>query len=235
MRHLRPTGMVFLFGAAGMAGLPPFGTFWGETLIGGSAHNLRFHWVEWVFFISAATTAGALFRFCGHVFLRWGPPVEEFADRTHKIEEKRDTEGGHWRTPAAMYFPAALLIFLGALIGLAPRLTGAAKAAAIHIQDRAGYAQRVLDLLTPYPPTVYDQPATGGDIGRALATVCAALLLATVALTSGRTRRALRHFRPLRLFIAGVRHLHSGLIPDYVAWLVFGVAAFTSATVLMMR
>ncbi len=234
VRHLRWTGAVFILGAAGLAGLPPFGTFWGENMMTASAWNLGYHKLEWVFLLGGGVTAAAVFRFAGHIFLRWGPAGEEVKVRGQKIPDKRDTEGGHWHTPGSMYLPAALLIIMGVLVGLAPRLTGAAESAAIHMQDRVAYAQRVLDLLTPYPPTVHDQPATGADIRRALLTVIGAGCLAALSLGSARARRVLRRSQFMVSAVGGLRHLHSGIIPDYVTWLVFGVAAFGVSVFLWM-
>ncbi len=235
VRHLRWTGAILFLGAAGLAGIPPFGTFWGENMISASAWNLGYGWTEWVFFLSGGATAAALFRFAGHTFLRWGPAGEQVKVRGLKIRDVRDTEGGHWHTPASMYVPAAALMVAGVLVGLAPRLTGAAESAAIQIQDHAAYAGRVLDLLTPYPPTVHEHPATGSDLRRAFATVLAAGLLAALTLGSARVRRAFRRRRFLVSAIGALRHLHSGIVPDYVTWLLFGVAAFGAAAFLSFR
>jgi multicomponent Na+:H+ antiporter subunit D len=53
-RTLRPTGVLFFIGAAGLAGIPPFGTFWGELMMGGSAQRLGYGWMEPVAFFAAA-------------------------------------------------------------------------------------------------------------------------------------------------------------------------------------
>ena len=163
-RHLRWTAGLFFLGAAALAGLPPFGTFWGNVMISGSAYRTGFRWINWVSFAASAITAGAVLRFSGRAFLRWGPRAEEFAIPDSRIVEKAETRGGRDHTPGPMYGSAAALVILGALFGMSPRLTGTAEAAAIHIKDRAGYAQVVLDMQRPYPPTVYDLPATAQDV-----------------------------------------------------------------------
>ena len=201
----------------------------------GSAYRLGFHWINWVNFAAAAITSGAVLRFAGRAFLRWGPPAEEFAIPGSQVKDKPETRGGRNHTPAAMYLPAAALVVLGGLFGLSPRLTGTAEAAAIHIQDRAGYAQVVLDMMRPYPPTVHDLPATLENIVRAFGIALAAALLAAVTLLSAPVRRAFGKSRVANLVVRGLREVHSGIIPDYVTWLVAGVALFGAATFAWMR
>ena len=234
-RHLRWTAGLFFLGAAALAGLPPFGTFWGEVMISGSAYRLGFHWLNWVIFAASAITSGAVLRFAGRAFLRWGPPAEEFAMPGSRIKEKPETRGGRSHTPAAMYGPAAALVILGGLFGLSPRLTGTAEAAAIHIQDRAAYAQVVLDMLAPYPPTVHDLPATAADIAWSLGTGMTAALLAAVTLLSARVRRFFGKSRAANFVVRNLREMHSGIIPDYVTWLVAGVTLFGAAAFTWMR
>jgi multicomponent Na+:H+ antiporter subunit D len=234
-RHLGSTGALLFVGAAGLAGLPPFATFWGDMMMSGAARGLGYEWIEWVTFAAAAVTAGAILRFTGRAIFHWGPRTEEFSEPGSKIQERPDTIAGHRHTPAAMFVPAAALIVLGLLAGLAPRLTGAAEAAAIHVEDRVAYAQRVLDMLAPYPPVVGDQPALPGDVLRGIATVLAAVALAAVTLGSRRIRRAAGRSDWLRASVKGLRDLHSGIVPDYVTWLLAGVAVFGGAAVVWLR
>lgn len=222
-RPLRLIGVLFFIGAAGLAGVPPFGTFWGGMMMDASARRLGFAWMPAVGLFAAILTAGAIFRYVARGIYHWGPPVEEFTEPGSNIPEHTDAPAGHRRLPAAMVAPVIALLAVGALAGLAPRLTGAAEAAAIHIEDRVGYAQRVLDLLTPYPPVVHDQPATAADLARSFAALLAAALLAAATLGSPALRRAAA---PLKPVMKPLRDLHSGIIPDYVTWLVLGVAVF---------
>ncbi len=167
---------LLIAGALGLAGMPPFAPFWGRMMIGGAAHGLRNDWIEWVVFAATSISSAALVRFSIRALLGTGT----------------EAATPHRHTPAAMAIPAAGLIALGLLAGLAPRLTGAAEAAAIHIQDREAYARRVLDHLAPYPPTVGDQPLTGGDFARGVGAVAAAIALAGVTLRTGRRRASAR-------------------------------------------
>lgn len=168
-RHLRWTGTLFFVAAAGLAGLPPFGAFWGSVMMDGAAFHAGYGWIPWVAGISAMISAAAIFRFSGSVFFGWGPgpvPVEDAVYRRSRSH-----------TPPALYGATTVLVVLGLASGLAPRLTGAAYAAALHLEDRAAYQQRVLDLLAPFPAEVHDQPASGGDILASIGSVLAAILL----------------------------------------------------------
>jgi multicomponent Na+:H+ antiporter subunit D len=233
-RHPRclyvPAGLM-IAGAAGLAGAPPFGTFWGEMMIGGAAQGLRNEWVEWIAFGASAATAGALFRFAARAFFGWGPATELIGEPGSKIKERPDTHTGHRHTPAAMWVPAVGLMVLGLVAGLAPRLTGAALSAAIHLEDRAGNASRVLDHMAPYPPAVGDQPLMAGDVARGAGCLAAALALAWLTLRS----RAIFPAGKLRPAVRWLRDLHSGIIPDYVTWVMVGTAAFGAAAVLWLR
>jgi len=230
-RHMYFVAVLMIAGAAGLAGAPPFGTFWGDMMIGGAAHGLRNEWVEWIAFAASAATAGALFRFTARAFFGWGPKVELIGEPGSKISENPDTETGHRHTPPAMYLPAGALILLGLVAGLTPRLTGAALASAIHVQDRAGYAARMLDHLAPYPPAVEDQPLMAGDLLRGGAALLVALALAGFTLRAHRVVRAGK----LRPAVRWLRELHSGVIPDYVTWVMVGTATFAAAAVIWLR
>src|SRR5207244_1687806 len=67
------TGVVFLLGGLALAEVPPFGTFTGKSLVEDAASSAGYHWVPWVFGITAAVTAGAVLRATGRIFLGWGP------------------------------------------------------------------------------------------------------------------------------------------------------------------
>src|SRR5204862_6597732 len=129
---------------------------------------------------ASALTSGAVLRFVAHGLFRLGP----------RPATPPDPVTEHPDTPAAMWIPAAGLIAIGLLAGLAPRLTGAAEAAAIYVQDRHSYAERLLDHISPYPPPVGDQPLTAAGLAAVASALAIALVLAAGTLRSTRTRRA---------------------------------------------
>jgi hypothetical protein len=134
-----------------------------------------------------------------------------------------------------MYVPAAALILLGGAMGLSQRLTGAADQAAILLQSREDYAARVLDLLTPYPPTIHDFAATPHDLLRGLSTTIMGALLAALALGSVRARRLFGWWRPIGSAARGLHRFQTRFLPGYLAWLAAGTAVFCLAAVVLLR
>jgi multicomponent Na+:H+ antiporter subunit D len=230
-RRFGVVAALLVAGAAGLAGAPPFGTFWGDMMIGGAAHAQRNQWIEWIAFGASAATAGALFRFTARALFGWGRATELLGEPGSKIRERPDTLAGHRHTPAAMCLPAVALMVGGLLAGLVPRLTGAALSSAIHMQDREAYAARMLDHVAPYPPAVGDQPLLAGDMIRGLGALLMALAMAAATLRS----RAVVPGARVRIAVRWLRELHSGLIPDYVTWVMVGTAMFGAAAVVWLR
>ena len=235
-RHLRWTAGLFWLGAAALAGLPPFGTFWGDVMISGSAYRLGFHWINWVTFAASAITSGAVLRFAGRAFLRWGPPAEEFAIPGSQSRRSRRHAAGEATLRRQCMYRQPLWSSSGGLFGLSPRLTGTAEAAAIHIQDRAAYAQVVLDMMRAVSA---DGARFAGDSGRYRAGIgnrdrrraagrrYAAFGAACGGHLENRARRTCSA-RPCEKCIAGS-------FRDYVTWLVAGVALFGAAAFAWMR
>ena len=234
-RHLRWTAGLFWLGAAALAGAA---AVWN---ILGRRDDLRLG-------VPAGISLDELghFRGIGHHQRRGaalhgtripavGSACRGVRDSWFAVEGEAGNARRAQHTPAAMYVPAAVLVVLGGLFGLSPRLTGTAEAAAIHIQDRAAYAKVVLDMMRPYPPTVHDLPATLEDIVRALGIGIAAALLASITLLSAPVRRAFGKSRAANFVVRNLREMHSGIIPDYITWLVGGVALFGAAAFALMR
>lgn len=224
-RLLPGIAALLLAGAAGLAGAPPFGTFWGELMIGGSAHAMGYSWIDWTVFLSGAATAGAIFRFTARAFFGWGPKAHA------QLSDRRAAEMARSHTPVIMAATATVLILIGLLAGLAPGLTGSAESVAIYFQDREAYARRVIDGLAPYPPTVGDQPALPGDYTRGLGTLGLALALAGSTLWS----RSVRRVAGLRSAVRVLKAAHNGLVIHSVGWVIAGAAAFSAAALLFLR
>ncbi len=223
--NLRGTGAVFLLAGLGLAGLPPFGTFLGESAIDESAKTAGHGWIAWIFSISAVLTAGAVFRVLGRVFGGYGPAREDTAG-AKKIKEGRETGGGFKRVPFAMFLPAAALAVLGLVVGVIPHLRPAIATAAAEMTDRAGYQARVLDHASVPVNVPEHHPLERASIVRALITTAAAFAFAGWFLSRRRPQKKFLLWRALRAAVQGLRQLHSGHVGDYVAFLAFGAAAF---------
>jgi multicomponent Na+:H+ antiporter subunit D len=261
--RLRVTGVMFTLAALGLADLPPFGTFLGKGWITDSAAGMWAGGGPWlgvlltgVLCACTVLTAGAVLRVAGGVFYGLGdPPGEDPGMAAEADEETGETDAGRQRTPLTMLIPPCVLVALGLVAGIAamtPRWAGALESAAVRFEDQRGYASLVLDgvrtahpaaLFAPAPPDV-----TAASVITALCSVAGAVLLALTALywrrlslllSSGgafpRTSRG-RLSRELGTGVAtAARRFQSGVINDYITWLVTGVAAIGGVLALIIR
>jgi multicomponent Na+:H+ antiporter subunit D len=251
--RLRVTGVMFTLAALGLADLPPFGTFVGKGWITDSAGGGP--WLAAVFFACTVLTAGAVLRVAGGVFYGLGdPPGEDPRMAAEANEETGETESGRQRTPLTMLVPPCVLVVLGVAAGIAaitPRWAAALESAAVRFEDQGAYASLVLNgVRTARPAALYataPPDVTAASVITALCSVAGAILLALTALywrhlpllspggATPRTRRGHRGHEPGRGLTAASRRFQSGVINDYITWLVTGVAAIGGVLALIIR
>lgn len=236
-KDLRWIAALFIFNAIGLAGMLPWGTFLGSSLITDAAKQLGYPWLEAVDVFASAVTAGAVLRVAGRVFAGWGPGEPEFPRGLKKIEDKPETEGGRDETPVGMYIPAATLAILGFLIGFWPGLSPSADAIAARFQDQSGYAARVLnDTVLPLPAAHYHHIGAAG-LSRSVGETFLAIVIALGTLFRRRIQRRARWFTLgfLEKPVAVLHGFHNGIIADYVTWLTIGVAVFGGLAACFLR
>jgi len=230
------TGALFALGGLGLAGLPPFGTSVGKTLIEEAGD--RYAWLPWLFGFAGVLTGGAVLRAAGRVFLGWGTEQRDH-DRSVRYpergEEQRETTSAFDRTPAVLILPALLLAGAGLAVGLVPRAAERAEVAAASFQDRNAYATLVLDgrdhrsASTPRPPTT-----TGAWYGLATAVGAVALAAGSLSWTPVSTRLR-RRLQPALAPVGALRSMHTGHVGDYVMWFTVGLAALGCLLILAVR
>lgn len=234
--RLKGTGFVFAVCGMGLAGLPPFGTFVGDSLIEAAAHPLGLSWLKWAVIASAVLTGGAVLRFVGRVFWGWGY-FEKEAVKGAKVEEQPETEKSHGRIPLVMFGPPVVLMIMGVAMGLSRRLLSAVEASAATFQNRAAYINAVLKgphYMSFQPPA--PQPHVFSFVFGGMFAVTLAFLMAVLTLFRGRLFK-----RPIfggRLVECGARYLqqfHSGLVGDYVTWLMVGASIFGGLLLILIR
>jgi multicomponent Na+:H+ antiporter subunit D len=238
-RNLPFTGTVFAVGGLALAGLPPFGTFLGKSMIEEAAFDQGYTWVPVLFTLASILTAGTVLRATARVFLGWGQvpkrdPLSERAD----LETEPEAEEAYDRTPAVLFVPALGLLLIGLAVGVLPGLAYAAQEAAARFLDHHAYVAAVLYGVPTDQPSVEPPHAfTGIGFLYAVGSTVGALALALLALFG-------RHLRysPPRTLVAVVRAgssrlrvLHSGHPGDYVTWLTLGVAVIGALFTLMLR
>jgi multicomponent Na+:H+ antiporter subunit D len=243
-KRLRVTGVMFTLAALGLADLPPFGTFLGKGWITDSADSVAGGpWLAALFCACTVLTAGAVLRFAGGVFYGLGdPPGEDPQMAAEANEETGETEAGRRRTPLTMLIPPCVLVALGLAAGIAaitPRWAGALESAAVRFEDQGAYASLVLNGVRTARPAALYAPATAtvtaASVIVALCSVAGAVLLALAALYWRRLPLPRRGRQPGADVTEATRRFQSGVINDYITWLVAGVAALGGILAIIIR
>lgn len=232
-KRLVGTSVLFMLAGLALAGLPPFGTALGKSLLEEAAPHGAMSWVGWLAMAASAVTAAAVLRAGARIFFGLGPLPEPPAGSADRLDEQR-TEGPEEAagTPWLMALPAAVLLVLALAVGLWPGLPGAALVVAAHFTDAADYTARVLPQVAPAPAPV--SPGQPGHLDwlKSCLPVVAAVALAALMLTRGPARRLADALRPVASVL---RAAHSGHVGDYAAWAAIGGAALSSALLLTLR
>ncbi len=238
-RRLRATGVIFTLAALGLAGLPPFGTFLGSTWIGDSGSSHGQSWITWLVTAATVVTGAAVLRVAGGVFYGLGvPPSEDPHMASEADEEKSETDLGKRHTPLTMAVPAAVLVAGAIAFGLWPHLGSLLQNAVLQLQDQRAYQATVLHGASPLDlhglSPVEPSDPTSGAILTGIATCAGAVALALLALYRHRLPR-LSRYQPNEKVRALAWGFQSGVINDYVAWLVLGIAGLGAVLALALR
>ena len=239
-RRLRVTGVVFTVAALGLSDLPPFATFLGKGWTEDSAATHGMAWIIVIFVASSALVGGAVLRVAGGVFYGLGdPPSEDREMAREASEETSETEEGRQRTPLTMIVPAALLVAAAIGIVFAPNLGTAVEAGAVRFQDQAAYNATVLSgAHVTHPAGIAPVESTGitvADVTTGAGSTTGALILAFLALYWRRLPVLRRGFEPGRGLTRPIARFQSGVVNDYVTWVVIGLACLGGALAFAAR
>jgi multicomponent Na+:H+ antiporter subunit D len=239
-RPLRATGVVFTLAAFGLADLPPFAAYLGKGRIEDASSARGMTWVIALLVFASAVVGGAVLRVAGGVFYGLGdPPSEDPQMARESSEETSETDEGKQRTPLTMIIPPAVLVAAAAVIGLMPGLGSVVEAAAVRFQDQHAYNATVLHgasvahVTAPYPAGPAGVTVTDLVIG--LGTAAGAVILAFAALYWRRLPLLRRGFEPGTALVRPLRRFQSGVVNDYVTWIVIGVACLGGALAFSIR
>ena len=239
-RPLRVTGIVFTVAALGLADLPLFTTFLGKGWIEDSGSSLGAFWISVVFALASVLVGGAVLRVAGGVFFGLGdPPGEDPQMARGASEETSETDAGKGHTPLTMLVPAVMLAAAAAVVGTLPGLGRAIEGAAVRFQDETGYNATVLaGMRMVHPTAVFAAQSTGvtmASVLTAFASVAGSVVLAYLALYWRRLPLLRRAVRPGTLVVRLTAGLQSGVINDYVTWIVVGLACVGGALAFTIR
>jgi multicomponent Na+:H+ antiporter subunit D len=205
-RQLPVTGLVFTLAACGLAGVPPFGSYLATGWIAASAAGRGLAWIAVIAVACSSLTGAAVLRAAGGVFYGLGDaPAEDRQMAVQASEETAETTQARRRTPVSMIVPAALLLVAALAPVFIPRLEPAMLGWAARFQHQP--------LLLP-PGTSFAAVITGA------ASAAGAIVLAWLALYGPRAWRPEHGL----ILIRPLERVQSGVINDYVTWIVVGVA-----------
>jgi multicomponent Na+:H+ antiporter subunit D len=228
-RQLRFTGIVFTLAGLGLADLPPFATFVGKGYIDESAWAHGLPWVMGVFIACTILAGGAVLRVAGGVFYGLGdPPTEDPQMAQMAAEETSETEEGRQHTPLTMIIPPAVLVVCAIAFGLITQLGQVVQTAAIRFEDQPGYNATVLaGAHIAHPVAIAAAESTDITLSSVLTgtgSAIGALALAYLALYWRRLPLLRRGLEPGQGLNTPVQRFQSGVLNDYVAWMVLGLA-----------
>ena len=221
-RETRVTGLLWFAAAFGLVGLPYVGTFAGHALLDDGAIAGRYGWVAPLAMISTGVCSGAMLRAGARMFLGWGPGEDDLL--SDEPREKAPPREANVRLMTAV---TAVMVVAGLVASVVPGLVQRTENGAQRFADRAAYTARVLNgvpvPLPPHPP--------GGIMSSSLASIelgvgslLVALATAAIGLWHGSLPNVVRSGavallgRPLAVVRAG----HSGIVGDYLLWIVAG-------------
>jgi multicomponent Na+:H+ antiporter subunit D len=154
-------------------------------------------------------------------------------------EETSETEAGKDRTPLTMIIPAAVLLLAAVVIALLPHLGGAVQAAAARLQDQAAYNATVPSgAHVRFPAGVAAMESTGitaASLATGAGSAVGGLLLAYLALYWRRLPLLRCGFEPGTGLVRPIRRFQSGIVNDYVTWIVIGVAGLGGGLAFAIR
>ncbi|HEV2451991.1 MAG TPA: complex I subunit 5 family protein [Streptosporangiaceae bacterium] len=239
-RRLAATGAVFTLAALGLADVPPFATYLGKGWIEASAGSHGMAWIIAVLVLSSVLVGGAVLRVAGGVFYGLGdPPGEDPQMAEEASEETSETERGKGRTPLSMIVPAAVLVLAALVISLLPHLGPAIQDAAIRFEDQAAYNATVLSGVHVAHPVAIAAPEDTGvtvaDVATGVGSGAGSLVLAYLALYWRRLPVLRRGFEPGAGLVRPIRRVQSGVVNDYVTWIVVGMACIGGALAFAIR
>ena len=153
-------------------------------------------------------------------------------------EETSETESGKHRTPLTMIIPPAVLVAAAIAFGLITRLGQVVQAAAIRFQDQSGYNATVLaGARIVHPVAVAAAESTGitvSEVATGTGSAAGAVVLAFLALYWRRLPVLRRGYQPGGGLTAPIQRFQSGVVNDYVTWIVLGLASLGGILVLIV-
>ncbi len=230
-RAMPVNSAVYLIGGLALAAMPPFAISAAKVLYDAAMKDRGLFAVAMFMAFASAIDAGAVLR--SGIHITWGIGKAQQSGFSPR-EEETECDGERLeRTPwPALALPIALMA-LATWAGMSGDLWHAVSRAAHAFVDRGYYVASVLHNVHSPLPAVAPDHRTAQDVAINLSVTAAAILAAFIGLYRGHLPQLLRPVLgpPLK----GLRDLHSGIFTDYVAYMVFGIAAYAVWLVATIR
>ncbi|HZZ63894.1 MAG TPA: proton-conducting transporter membrane subunit [Candidatus Baltobacteraceae bacterium] len=222
-RQVLFNSLLFLIGGLALAGMPPFAISAAKVLYEAALKDHGLFSIALCMGAASALDAGAVLRAGLHITFDIGK-----AQRTgiSPREEESECEGDHLeRTPWTMLAVPAMLVLIALVLGMSGAFRHGVEQAARAFCDRNAYVAAVLHNAPVGVPPAPWQPRTTEDIVFNVCVSFAAIVAAFMGLYRDHIPQYLSPVfgPPLR----ALRDLHSGIFTDYVAYMVFGIAAYS--------
>jgi len=232
--RLRCTGVVFVLAGLGLADLPPFALHLGAGWIGQSGATQGMPWITAVIITTSILVGAAVLRVAGGVFYGLGDaPSEDPRMAEEASEETSETESARNRIPLSMIVPPVVLVALAIALGLLPHLGPVLEAGAVRFQDQGAYNATVLTGAHIADPSALMAPeaaiTTITDLAAGIGTTLGSIALALVSLYWRRLPLLRRGFEPGTGLVGPIRRFQSGVVNDYITWMVLGLGCLGGA------
>ena len=222
---------LFLIGGVALAGVPPFAISAAKVVYDAAMKDHALFWCAMIMAFATVLDAGAVLRAGIHV--TWGIGKAQKTGYSPR-EEEAECEGERLeRTPWPMLAAPIILLLIAIGVGMNGTLWEGIARAAHAFVDRGWYVATVLNGVASPLPGAPPEHRTAEDIAINLGVTLAAIVAAFMGLFRDHIPQ---HLRPI--FgppLKQLRGLHSGIFTDYIAYMVFGIAAYALWLVLGVR
>ena len=219
-------GLAWLAATIGLIGTPYVGIYLGHGLLDDGASALGRSWVPALLWLGSVLSGAALLRAGARIFLGWG---EDDDPLLGKAIEEEPLQRNVLRP--LLVGVALTAVVLGVAISLVPGLGQHAEYAADRFRDTSGYAAEVLRGRPMAPPPSLPLSIHHTSLESLLYGTTATLVAFGLAFVAVHRRLPRAVVAPIRVLHA----LHSGVIGDYVTWVVVGTAVTGAAWAVLLH
>ncbi|KTC92630.1 complex I subunit 5 family protein [Legionella cincinnatiensis] len=214
-------GLLFFIGIIGLAGLPAFGVFTAKNMIEASMDLKVVGVAFFLILFESIVTTGAFARVFGRVFLGWG--MQQKNNLVTENSEEQETQATKKTTPIVMGIPIVLLLLAPVVLNYLYFFNNTLSTAANEFQNRIWYYAVVYNETLPVT-----QPVNySGNLKNYIFEFTGILIALFIGFLN-----IFKHFIPFKIrkitdtinmpFITILKSLQSGLIGDYLSWIIFG-------------